>query len=182
MPGARLFWDSEVKEEMLELRRQGYTFSDIARKYGADHSTIIFHCRAAGLALTGDQKREMFDLIKEGQTVEEVGEQLGVDGSVIELYCIQHGVHGSKQFPTKGEIKKLELLEGQMNAQEIRDIMKRADPVMKILCKTDKRGAFWRTDERGEWICLGRLEYKRNVSVTEKKERLNQKRLEMLRY
>ena len=114
----RLFRDPEVKAEMLDLRRQGYTFSDIARKYGADCTTILFHCQIAGLALTMEQQKEMRVLIRENLSVEEVGDRLGVNGSVITLYCTRNGVPGSDRFPTKGAIKKMELEEGQIHAQE----------------------------------------------------------------
>ena len=179
----RLFRDPEVKAEMLDLRRQGYTFSDIARKYGADCTTILFHCQIAGLALTMEQQKEMRVLIRENLSVEEVGDRLGVNGSVITLYCTRNGVPGSDRFPTKGVIKKMELEEGQIHAQEKRNSAKRTGPLNKILFKTDERGISWRTDEKGEWICLGRSEYRqKTLSVKEKKRRLEQKRAEILNY
>lgn len=41
--------DPSKKEEMVQLRKAGYSLTDIARKYGVDHTTIIYHCRAAGI-------------------------------------------------------------------------------------------------------------------------------------
>ena len=179
----RLFKDKEIKEEMLDLRRQGYTFSDIARRYGADHTTIMFHCQIAGLTLTNEQQKEMRKLIREGLSVDQVGEILGVAGTVVDFHCRQKGVAGSTQYPTRSEAQKLELEEGQIHAQEKRDLAKRIDPLNKILFKTDSRGISWRTNERGEWICLGRSEYRQKIlSVKEKKRRLEQKRAEILNY
>jgi DNA-binding CsgD family transcriptional regulator len=188
MPGTRIFTKPEVREEMLSLRRQGYSFSAIARRYGADHTTIIFHCQAEKLALTKKQKEIMCDLVREGLSLEEIGRKLEVDSTVIELYCSQHGIAGSSRFPTREALKELELAEGQITAQERRNLLRKINPINKILFKTDSRGVEWRTDEKGEWVCLGRdeyKEYKKNVSIAamkEKRKSLNKKRLEMLKY
>ena len=136
----------------------------------------------AGLALRAAQKREMNKLIRDGLNVDQVGEILGVAGSVIDLYCRQHGVPRSEVYPTRNLIKakRLELTVGQMHAQERRDAEKRRkDPPFKV----DERGVVWRKDEFGEWICVGRSEYHRNlVAERDKKNLLEKKRLEMLKY
>lgn len=36
-------------EEMLELRRQGWSYSALGFKYGRDHSTMVRHCLKAGV-------------------------------------------------------------------------------------------------------------------------------------
>lgn len=183
MPGIRIFSHPEVLEEMLELRRQGHTFSDIARKYGADHTTVMFHCQAAGLALTAAQKLEMYKLIREGLSVDDVGGELGVSGWLVEFYCNQNGVPGSDKYPTKAYYKKMQLDENQLNAMEKRDAARKRKRAAKLMFKTDERGVMWRTDEFGEWICLGKESYKRGaISSKDKKEILNKKRREMLEY
>jgi predicted DNA-binding protein YlxM (UPF0122 family) len=143
----------------------------------------MFHCQAAGLALTAVQKEVMYNFIREGYSTEEVGEELGVDRSVIELYCSQHGVAGSEQFLTRTALKELEAAEREENIKTKKELARKTGPIKKILFKTDSRGISWRTDEKGEWICLGRSEYKQNIlTIREKKKILNQKRLEMLKY
>lgn len=183
MSGVRLFRDPEMLKEMLDLRRKGHTFSYIARQFGADHTTIMFHCQAAGLALTAVQKEAMYDRVRQGWSVEEIGEELGVDSTVIELYCSQHGVAGSEQFITRSALKDIELTERQEYVRKRKELELKTGPINKVLFKTDSRGISWRTDEKGEWICLGRTEYRPTIlSIGEKKKRLNQKRLEMLKY
>lgn len=168
---------------MLDLRRKGHSFSYIARQYGADHTTIIFHCQAAGLALTAEQKRIMWSLIRDGLSVEEVGEELGVDSTVIELYCSQHGVAGSDKFLTRSALKDMELTERQEHTRAKKELERKTNPINKILFKTDSRGISWRTDEKGEWICLGRVEYRPTIpTLSEKRRILNKKRLEILKY
>lgn len=190
MARVRIFSDPKVKEEMLDLRRKGHSFSYIARKYNTDHTTIMFHCQAAGLALTETQKEIMYSLIREGFSVEEVGIQLDIAGAVIEMYCSKYGVAGSDQFQTRAEhlkeLKEIELTERQEDAlarKKKRELDMLTAPVRTIKFKTDSRGVSWRTGEKGEWICLGRSEYKQDmVTASEKKRRLNQKRLDLLKY
>ena len=64
----------KVKEidQILNLRREGYSFVFIANQFGKDHTTIIYHCQKAGLAkIRGKRKLAMIDLIKSHQQVEE---------------------------------------------------------------------------------------------------------------
>lgn len=42
-----VFDDPAKKAEMLKYREQGYAYADIARLYGVDHTTIMYHCRKA---------------------------------------------------------------------------------------------------------------------------------------
>lgn len=35
--------------EMFSFRRAGWSYSDLGRKYGKDHSTIMHHCRKYGI-------------------------------------------------------------------------------------------------------------------------------------
>lgn len=44
-----VFDDPKKKAEMIDLRKQGYSYLEISRKYGVDHTTIIYHCRIAGI-------------------------------------------------------------------------------------------------------------------------------------
>ena len=37
-------------EEMFELRRAGWSYSALGRKYGKDHTTILFHCEKHNVA------------------------------------------------------------------------------------------------------------------------------------
>ena len=168
--------------EMLELRRQGYTFADIARKYGADHTTIMFHCQRAGLALNRTQQKEMRGLMQGGHTVEETAALLGVSSTVVTLYCSQHGVPGSDEFPPKGALKRLEEAKGKQHASEKREEKKKElgiQPAFKI----DERGVAWRRDGEGEWICMGRSKYFQATAKKKlAKKDLELKRLSMLKY
>lgn len=35
---------------MLELRKQGWSYSALGRRYGKDHTTILYHCEKANVA------------------------------------------------------------------------------------------------------------------------------------
>lgn len=43
----QVFKDPEKKAEMISFRAKGYAYADIARYYGVDHTTIMYHCRVA---------------------------------------------------------------------------------------------------------------------------------------
>ena len=40
-----VFNEMAVVEEMLALRMAGATFADLARRYGVDHTSIMYQCR-----------------------------------------------------------------------------------------------------------------------------------------
>lgn len=40
----RVFTDSKVLKEMLALRAKGRGYSSLARRYGVDHSSIMYQC------------------------------------------------------------------------------------------------------------------------------------------
>jgi Helix-turn-helix domain len=39
----------EQIQEMIQMRKAGFSFSAIGRKFGKDHSTILYHCKKAEL-------------------------------------------------------------------------------------------------------------------------------------
>ena len=43
------FTDKIALEEMLVLRMAGATYNDLGRRYEVDHTTIIYHCKKAGI-------------------------------------------------------------------------------------------------------------------------------------
>lgn len=44
-----IFSNVKVKQEMLEMRRQGHSYPSIAKKYGVHMTSIIYHCKRANL-------------------------------------------------------------------------------------------------------------------------------------
>jgi transposase len=45
----KVFQNKEKREEMLELARKGLSWSEIARMYGVNHTSIMYHCAKAGI-------------------------------------------------------------------------------------------------------------------------------------
>lgn len=62
----KIFNDLDTRAQMLDLRRSGYSYKAIAIKYGVDHTTIIYHCRRAGLLLDGIQPTVKVNKLKRG--------------------------------------------------------------------------------------------------------------------
>ena len=46
--GRRIFRDKEEYAELIKLLKDGYSFSSIARHFGADHTSVIWHARKLG--------------------------------------------------------------------------------------------------------------------------------------
>lgn len=175
---SRKFWDKETKAEMLELRKMGCSLKDLAVLFDVDHTTIIYHCQAARIILTKVERETMNFLVREGLTFEEVGSQLNAPAWVIEHYCTTYGVPGSEKYPMKKKVFPQTFVSEEATKKRVE-----AKKKSKILFKTDHRGVMWRTDEFGEWICLGRSSYrKKAIPLLDKREILNKKRKEMLEY
>lgn len=58
--------------EMLELRRQGWSTPALGRKYGKDHTTIIYHCRKFNIQPSGPSISLKFVLEKKNNLPREV--------------------------------------------------------------------------------------------------------------
>jgi len=43
--------------QIVEMRRQGHSFAEIGLLFGKDHTTILFHCRKAGIPRSNKNKR-----------------------------------------------------------------------------------------------------------------------------
>jgi len=46
-----IFKDKNIKDEMLKLRREGFSYSYLSKRFKVNHSTIIYHCRKEGIAI-----------------------------------------------------------------------------------------------------------------------------------
>lgn len=94
----KVFKNLKKKAEMLSQRKAGRSYVDLARHYGVDHTTIIYHCEKAGLLVFSDiQKRnEMLQKVIDGQSIEDVSILYEVPRTMIESYCIRAGIKGMK--------------------------------------------------------------------------------------
>jgi len=50
-----VFRDNELSylKECFELRRQGWSYHQLAKKFGKNHATILFHCHKHGVSKNG---------------------------------------------------------------------------------------------------------------------------------
>lgn len=174
-----VFDDPKKKAEMIALRLQGYPYGDIARKYNVDHTTIIYHCRVAGLLIFSDPfiRDEMLAKIAAGESTVKVAEFYNCLPSVVESWCRRSGMKGVAStaikihlFPpaprkhTGGRPKKPLTEAQQYKAFE-------------------KSRPGWRRDEKGDWICLGKSQRQAKRDVKDRARRtLEKRRLEMLTY
>ena len=59
-PGAK---PTENFYKMIEMRRQGISFAQIAREFEAHHSTVMYHCKKYGIEAPGKIPREKYKTI-----------------------------------------------------------------------------------------------------------------------
>jgi hypothetical protein len=172
-----VFSEPAVKAEMLSLRRAGYSYIQIARKYGVDHSTIVYHCKKAGLLLFTDKwlLGEMLDKVRAGVDIDSVAILYGCSRTVIESYCHRAGITGIEVSKNQDSLPPL-----TPDLPELGEV-----PVLILTKKTEVVRPGWRLDERGEWICLGpnKESDKERKEIKERNHRaLEKRRLEMLTY
>src|SRR3990167_3187257 len=51
--GRRIFRDKEKYAELVKLLKDGHSFSSIARHFGVDHTSVIWHARKLGYLSKG---------------------------------------------------------------------------------------------------------------------------------
>src|SRR3990167_2930514 len=58
MGGVKIFQDITKYQELVNMLRDGVPYSQIARKYGADHSSIMYHARKLGIPTNWGKPRK----------------------------------------------------------------------------------------------------------------------------
>ena len=103
MAYGHVFEDPKKKAEMLAYRAAGYSYLQLACYYGVDHSTLIYHCRKAGMVvpMKGDSRDKILELIKKGKTIKEVSKELNILESTISTFLSKEGVKGFKIVSNK---------------------------------------------------------------------------------
>lgn len=179
--GARhIFNDLEMKAEMLALRMEGYSFKDISRKYGVDHTTIIHHCRKAGLLIFEDpaKKEEMFSMMRKTKNVDKVALFYGVPRTVIKYHCAIAGVIAAREG-IGSESSRLRLHSSPEKVVEVTPF--HSEPIVDEPVQQVRPG--FRLDERGEWICVGQtVGERKQAELLRKQRKAEQIRIALLVY
>jgi len=175
------FLDKKTKEEMLDLRRKGYTYFEIARKYNSTHTTIVYHCKRAGLFLKKEDKEAICTLVKKGFSATDIGLKLNVPSTMVDFYCFKNGIRGKRLiYRTKLDLEPISV-KPPRKKRELRLLKPKGD--FTQLFKVDERGVEWVKDERDKWICLGKSEKQQYIDdINRKKEILKIKQLKMITY
>lgn len=212
MARGRIFSDPQKRANMLKLRIRGYSYVRLARKYNVDHTTIIYHCKEAGIALPVKIKNEMYNFIKMGVLPNDISFKLGIRKEVIDFYIATYGQFGNKVFSRRvirnkrSSFKYPKPIKFTKSKIRIRPIWwkiaKKVQPIiLKLpqyvsmreeiaeapsqlpLTKTDERGVEWMEDGKGGWICLGMPKEAEKANQERKRLKgLELKRLQMLTY
>ena len=179
MGRGHIFLNQETKEEMLGFRKMGYSYIEIARRYNSNHTTILYHCKRAGLVLNEENKNKLYELVKKGLSAIEVGLKLNIPSTVVDFYCFRHGVRGKKLFcRTKLHLEPISIKPKRIKKERPPIIIKKNN-----LLIIDDYGTEWLLESTGERTCLGKSEKQRLVNEENKKKKeLELKRLEILTY
>lgn len=181
-----VFDNPNVKREMLILRIKGYPYLVLARRYGVDHTTILYHCQYSGICLKENVREKMFILLRVGMSIPDISQKLNILEDVIKFYIEICGSDESRIFSrrtpwvSKKSIKLPPILEKIVHQKKHKK--KKEEPLLTLI-RTDSRGVEWLQDNRGMWICVGKTREKILFDEEEKKKKaLELKRLQMLAY
>jgi len=180
---SRKFADPEIKKEMLNLRLQGLSYNEISKRYNADYSTIIYHCKEAGLTLKTEVKKQLFGMLIEGSPCDDIVNKLNIPKQVVDFYHTRYRIEGDKLPFVKSQFLKI-------RAKRERLYEKKKEAESKLLkinktkrVKIDERGVEWCSDLMGGWICLGKSSKQQQLAIlSQKKKDLELKRIKMLIY
>lgn len=97
-----------MKEKILDLRKEGYSYSEIIKEVGCAKSTVSYHCNNAGLGGGGNTKlddeiiEKMKSMRQNGIKPPEICEKLDVSASSVSKYTkrpesILNIIDGKKQ-------------------------------------------------------------------------------------
>ena len=181
-----VFDNPRIKREMLILRIKGYSYVLLSRRYGVDHTTVMYHCRRAGICLREGVRDQMFQLIKNGITVADISKKLNILEEVVTFHMEIFGIDGHRVFSRRGwgiQGLNIKLPPGVENPKEKKKIASEKEEPEPVLTRTDSRGVEWVKDNNGRWICTGNTE--KIIAFDEenkKKKELELKRLKMLSY
>ena len=176
-----IFDNPRVKKEMLILRIRGYSSVTLARRYGVNHTTILYHCRQAGICITTQVRKQLFQFIKNGLCIIDVSRKLNIPEDVIKFYTEIYGNNGDKLFSRKAPHTPSQII--KLPPKVERPSGKSKEELPSTLTRTDSRGVEWVQDNRGNWICAGKpKEVIQFDEENKKKKALELKRLQMLSY
>lgn len=175
-----VFDDLNLKNEMLELRRQGYAFTDLARKYGVDHTTIVYHCRKAGLLRFSDDpvaRQQMLAAVAAGEPIDVVAARFGSTPAIVVSWCKRSKMKG--HFMGRNALHLFPSLPRKPHKPRIPRPMSQFE-MDKMVART-RPG--WRLNEKREWVQIPKSYRQIKKDVKDKnKLALEEKRLKMLTY
>ena len=127
--------EGEYLKECFALRRQGWSYCQLAKKFGKNYSTIIFHCHKHGISKNGYRGNKIEKYVL----------------PILEKVC----PHCKKKFETRMRIKKYCSFE--CKKKQFNNINNNIRKTKLFLLKINK--VEYGIDERGEKTNLG-LDYR----------------------
>jgi biotin operon repressor len=189
MARGKIFSNHNRLEKMLRLRTAGYSYIYLAKLFNVDHTTVIYHCRKAGISITGKKRKEMYLLMDKGVSKNQISSELGIGKEVVERYIELYKEGGKKMYSRKyinffKKIKPKEKKQIKIKKEKlIPKLIPKSEEVPIILTKTDKRGVLWRDNGKGKWICVGMSKEAKIIEEeTKRRKALELKRLQLLAY
>ena len=159
----KLFLEDEEKlQEMLELRKSGWSYHALAKKYGCDHSSIIYQCQKNGVFNNNIQTTRIVSEVKKKEilknnfpdwTEEQKNEaiRMRTEGIVVRIIAGKIGktIHQVNRFFNR------------INLPATTTPSERASVI--------KEKFLWKDDGMGEKICVGKS-YKEYLEEDKKRK------------
>ena len=172
-----VFDDPDKKAEMLAYRQNGCSYPQLALYYGTDHTTILYHCKKAGLVtLKKAEKKKIVELVADGMSPKDVAIQFKTTESTVVTYCKMAGMIGQKiVMPTP-----LMVLQIKPPMNRVRESRGEGIPEYQ---KTPSARPGWIEDTYEGWICAGKSLRELQVIAKERQRKAEeQKRIDLLTY
>jgi DNA-binding CsgD family transcriptional regulator len=99
-----------MKNEILKLRREGFTYDEIVKKLGCSKSTISYHCKNNGLNADKTIPDKIISQIREyykNHTIKETANKFNIGTATVTKYCYNKRILLTKEERISKNIERV---------------------------------------------------------------------------
>lgn len=173
-PGrGHVFNDPVKKAELFSLRADGYSVHQLARYFGVDHTTLLYHFKKAGIIpISYDLKQQVIKAIKDGMTMRQAARKYAIAFITVASMCVSAGMTNILQTPIPGSKKLvLRILPRWGNWGRPKKVSTELKKYKSLIKHSERPG--WYKRKNGTWICEGK-----SFVMLQKEQREKQKQVE----
>lgn len=97
------FKNPETLQEMLRLRRKGWSFTKLGERYNCDHTTIMYHCQKNSTVIEPDNvlkihKNAILQKVKDGDSYYSIANDYALMKWQVKEFSELHGVFSEHYY------------------------------------------------------------------------------------